>query len=147
MPSFLSKFPIINIIFSTNYRHYNQIIMNIIPRTISTHQHSFSITHIIMCTSPNNMEAFSQPDATVRSLSSCIQHFSLAFHLLFKITPLPFPSHSAPPNGFPFIFLSLICYFLLIGKTTNIQIFNFHHLFLPNKHRTITKNLVVRPHH
>ena len=109
MSSFLSKFPITNIIFSTNYRHYNQIIMNIIPRTISTHQNLFSITHIIICTSQTNMEAFSQPYPTVLLLSSWILYFPLAFLSLYKLPPLSFPSNSAPPDSFPFMF----CFFLI----------------------------------
>ena len=104
VPSFPSKFPIINSIFSTNYRHYNQIIINIIPIIISTHQTSFNITTSIIYTSLTNMRSFLPPHPTTISHSGQILYLSLTFHLLLKITPLPFPSHSAPPNGFPFIF-------------------------------------------
>ena len=103
VPSFLSKFSIINSIFSTNYHHYNQIIIYLISRTISTHQTSFSIPYVTIYFSLANMDAFLPPNPTNLSHSGGMLYFSLAFPLLYKIILLPFPSHLATPSSFPFI--------------------------------------------
>ena len=112
MPSFPSKFLIINGIFSTNFHHHNQIIMYIIPRTISSHQTSFSITYTIICTSLTNMEPFPPPHPTTLSHSGQITHFSLAFPLLWKLFPLSFLSHSATPITFPLIFIIFLMQYI-----------------------------------